>query len=117
MEESILTSLKMMLGIEVSDTTFDTEVLIHINAAFTMLDQLGLPNADTFIVNDDTANWSDILTGTVNLQNVKTFVYNKVRLGFDPPQNSFLVKAIEDQITELGWRIQVSLENAISTFV
>jgi hypothetical protein len=117
MEESILTSLKTMLGVEASDVSFDNELLIFINAAFTTLDQLGLPDADSFVVQDASASWGDILTGTTNLQNVKLFVYHTVRLGFDPPQNSFLVKAIEEQIGELTWRIQVSLENAMSTIV
>ena len=113
MVESILDSVKSQLGLSVSDTSFDDELLIHINSAFTSLDILGLPGAGAFSITDNVTEWSTILPVEPNQNHVKTYVFLKVKLIFDTPQNSFLVKAIEDQIEKLESLIQIQAENAI----
>lgn len=113
MEESILISTKKILGLSAEYTVFDPEVLTHINAAFFILHQLGVGPDDGFVVEDDTATWSqfELLDGSENSINlIKTYVYLKVRMLFDPPQTSFLIEAQENQITQYEWRLNVARE-------
>lgn len=107
--ESILTSIKKLLGPEESYDHFDTDIIIHINSALMVLNQLGVGPVDGFSISDKEAVWTDFVPEK-NVEAVKTYVYLKVRLIFDPPQSSFLVAAIEKQITELEWRLNVKAE-------
>lgn len=107
--ESILTSIKKLLGPEESYDHFDTDIIIHINSALMVLNQLGVGPVDGFSISDKEAVWTDFVPEK-NIEAVKTYVYLKVRLIFDPPQSSFLVAAIEKQITELEWRLNVKAE-------
>lgn len=107
--ESILTSIKKLLGPEESYDHFDTDIIIHINSALMVLNQLGVGPAEGFSISDKEAVWTDFVPEK-NVEAVKTYVYLKVRLIFDPPQSSFLVAAIEKQITELEWRLNVKAE-------
>jgi hypothetical protein len=115
-ETSILKSTKKILGIEADYTAFDLDVITHINSAFSTLTQLGIGPINGFMIEDDTATWGDFLgTSDLQLNNVKTYVYLKVRLVFDPPQTSFHLQAIKDQIQELEWRINVHREETAWT--
>ena len=107
METSILTSIKKLLGIDKEYTVFDTDLIIHINTAFFTLNQLGIGSSDGFSISDDTSEWEDFLEDRKDLEAVKTLVYLKTRLVFDPPQSGFLIDAINKQITELEWRINI----------
>lgn len=107
--ESILTSIKKLLGPEESYDHFDTDIIIHINSALMVLNQLGVGPVEGFSISDKEAVWTDFVPEK-NVEAVKTYVYLKVRLIFDPPQSSFLVAAIEKQITELEWRLNVKAE-------
>lgn len=107
--DSILTSIKKLLGIDESYTAFDPDIIIHINSAFAVLHQLGVERdtSTPFFISDATAKWSDFIDeGQVEF--VKSYVYMKVRLMFDPPQNSALLTAIKEQILEFEWRGVVS---------
>jgi hypothetical protein len=108
--ESILTSIKKLLGIEEDYIQFDTDVIIGINSALMNLNQLGIGPTEGFVVVDKTQNWTDLIGTRTDSEAVKLYVYFKTRLAFDPPQNSFLVEAINKQITELEWRLNVQAE-------
>jgi len=103
---SILDSIKQLLGIDVNDTSFDKELIIHINGALMILKQLGV-GPEFYSIKDKNNVWEEFTQGRKDLEIIKSFVYLKVRLMFDPPQNSFLVNSIEKQISEYEWRITV----------
>jgi hypothetical protein len=105
MEESILKSTKKILGLAEDYTAFDLDVITHINAAFSILDQLGVGPEGGFMIEDDTAVWSDFIAPRNQLNLVKTYVYLKVRSLFDPPTTSFLIQATNDHIKEYEWRL------------
>jgi hypothetical protein len=108
--DSILTSTKKVLGITEDYTPFDVDILMHINSVFSTLHQLGIGPELGFVVEDASATWSTFLDGDPRLNSVKTYVYLKVRLLFDPPGTSYLIQAIERQAQELEWRLNVVRE-------
>lgn len=110
MDASILTSTKKVLGIDESYTAFDPDVIMHINTAFATLSQLGIGPASGFMIEDNGPMWSDFIGDDLNLNPVKTYVYMRVRLAFDPPGTSFHINALEEQIKELEWRLNVHRE-------
>lgn len=107
---SILTSIKKVLGLPPEHTAFDEDVIIHINSVFSTLQQLGVGPAEGFMIEDNSVTWDAFLGGDPVLNNVKSYVYLRVRMLFDPPSNSFTQTAMEKQITELEWRINVNRE-------
>jgi hypothetical protein len=107
--DSILTSVKKLLGLTEDYTQFDVDCVIHINSALSVLNQLGVGPSQGFRIEDKTAIWSQFIDDP-RLENVKTYVYLFVRQFFDPPQNSFAVTAIEKQLEELAWRINLQGE-------
>lgn len=110
MEMSILTSIKKLLGIEKSYDHFDQEIIIHINSAFMNLNMLGIGPEEGFSIESDDAEWNNFIGQRTDLQAIKTYIYLKVRLLFDPPQMGYLVEAITKQISELEWRLTVQKE-------
>ena len=104
---SILNDTKHQLGLLPSDTAFDTDVTIHINSAFANLTQLGVGPSLGFEIEDDTKQWDEFTGGDPRLNAVKTYVYLKVKLAFDPPRSGFLTQSMERQIEELVYRINV----------
>lgn len=116
MDDSILTSIKKLLGITEEYTQFDTDIIMHINSVFSTLTQLGVGPAAGFMIEDDGAIWSEYLTPSdPRLNFVKTYIYLKVRLVFDPPQSSAVIDAINRNISELEWRINVAVDPGEST--
>jgi hypothetical protein len=110
METSILKCTKKILGLAPDYTVFDLDIITHINTVFTTLAQLGVGPAQGFMIEDDTATWEDFLTDDLQLNSVKTYVYLRVRMLFDPPTTSYLLDAAKQQIQELEWRISVHRE-------
>lgn len=110
MSESILTNTKKILGLAEDYTVFDTDIIIHINSVFSTLNQLGLGPEEGFMIEDATAVWDDFLSDDLRLNNVKTYVYLRVRVLFDPPTSSFGLAAMQEQIKELEWRLNVQRE-------
>ena len=110
--ESILDTIKKMLGIESDYTHFDIDIITNINTAFLNLQQIGVGPNSGFSITDNTTKWNDYISEE-NLEAVKTYVYLKVRLLFDPPTNAFLVDAMERQIMEIEWRLNVQVEGGI----
>lgn len=110
--ESILTSIKKMLGIEESYTHFDSDLVMHINSVFSILTQMGVGPSDGFSIEDEDKEWNDFLHGDpAKLSLVKSYIFLKVRLLFDPPQNSFAVESINRQISEFEWRLNVEADS------
>ena len=108
--ENILDSIKKLLGIDEMDFNFDQELIMHINSVFMVLNQLGVGPVGGFKISSNEEVWTDFLGTRLDLESVKSYIYLKVRLLFDPPQNSFLVGAIEKQIEENEWRLKVQVE-------
>ena len=102
--ESILTSIKKLLGIMSDYTNFDDDIIIHINTAFAMLNQLGAGPEGGFVIVDANSRWEDYTTEK-NLNMVKTYIYLKVRLLFDPPTSTALIESINRTLSEIEWRI------------
>lgn len=108
---SILTEIKKTLNLGPTDTSFDTDVIMHINSVFSILSQVGIGPANGFSIVDDSATWETFLGGdTPIFNNVKSYMYLKVRLLFDPPQNSFTLASLEKLAQELEWRLNVTRE-------
>lgn len=105
--QSILNSIKKTLGLEADYTAFDTEIIIHINSVFMILQQLGIGPENGFVISDANAEWSSFLNPGFQLELVKSYMYLKVRMLFDPPQNSSLLEAMNNQIAEFEWRLNV----------
>lgn len=111
METSILISTKKILGIDEDYTVFDHDIITHINTTFSILTQLGIGPITGFMIEDDTAQWDDFLDPLdLQLNLAKTYVYLKARQYFDPPTTSYLITAMEGQIQELEWRLNVHRE-------
>jgi hypothetical protein len=110
METSILKSTKKVLGLDPDYTPFDQDVITHINASFSSLNQLGVGPEAGFFIEDDSAEWDDYEVPEIQLQLIKTYIYLKCRILFDPPGTSFHLKASEDQIKEYEWRLNTMRE-------
>lgn len=109
MVDSILDTIKKMLGIPTNDTAFDSDILVGINSAFMILNQLGVGPETVFSIEDKDATWVDFLTEEVMYSAVKTYIYLFVRLVFDPPATSFVLEALRSQKAELEWRLNVQV--------
>ncbi len=115
MEQSILNSTKKVLQIGPEDSSFDLDVLTHINDAFSTLNDIGAGPPEGFVIEDDEAVWADFLPSSedlVILSKVKTFVFLHTRLLFDPPAMSFLIESMRTQINECLWRISARHEES-----
>lgn len=107
---SILISIKKMLGITEEQNQFDTDIIIHINTALMVLTQLGVGPSNGFAIIDDSAVWTDFVSDIERIEAIKTYVYLKVRLIFDPPQSAAAIESCTKMISELEWRINVVAE-------
>lgn len=110
METSILTSIKKMLGVAEDYTEFDEDIITHINSVFLNLTQLGVGPEEGFMIEDDTAVWEDFIVDSIRLQAVKTYMYLKVKLLFDPPLSSSVTESFTRMIAELEWRLNVAVD-------
>ena len=109
--DSILTSVKKIMGISEEDESFDTDLIMHINSVLMILNQLGVGPEDGFSITDKSAVWTDVIGDNKLIEATKTFVGLKVRLIFDPPTSSAMLDSINKTISELEWRINVMVEN------
>lgn len=109
--DSILTSIKKLLGITEDQTDFDIDIIMHINTVFTILNEMGVGPEEVFSISSKDEVWDNFIVDKRKYEKVKTYMYLKVRLYFDPPTNSTLMDAIRLQIDELEWRLTVSAEN------
>lgn len=111
-EDSILIGTKKILGIGADYDAFDLDIITHINAVFMTLNQLGIGPAEGFMIEDDSSKWQDFLGDDANLNAVRTYVYLRVRVLFDPPSTSFHLNSLQEQIKEFEWRLNVNREEA-----
>lgn len=107
---SILTSVKKMLGIAEEYDHFDSDIIMHINSVFAILTQLGVGPKEGFFIEDDTTSWSDFIQSNSLLNPVKSYMYLKVKLLFDPPISSSVIESTNRLISELEWRINVAAD-------
>ena len=112
MNDSILTSIKKLLGITEEYEHFDQDIIIHINSVFMILNQLGVGPSNGFSITDKTAVWSDFLSDETGIESVKSYIYLKVRLLFDPPTSSAVMESMNRMICELEFRLNVSAESS-----
>ena len=110
--ESILISIKKLLGIPKDDTQFDDDIIMHINSVLLNLTQLGVGPETGFSIEDDSSEWTDFvdIENNAQLHAIKTYIYLKVKLLFDPPLSSSVVDAMNRQISEFEWRLNAAVE-------
>lgn len=105
MENSILTSTKKILGISEDYEVFDLDITTHINAAFSVINQIGLGPDEGFMIEDEDAEWGDLGLPLNQMNLLRTYVFLKVRMLFDPPNTSFVIDAMNTQIQEYESRL------------
>ncbi len=110
METSILTSIKKLLGVAEDYTEFDEDIITHINSVLLNLNQLGVGPEEGFMIEDDAACWEDFIYDETKLQAVKSYIYLKVKLLFDPPLSSSVTESYNRMIAELEWRLNVAVD-------
>lgn len=105
--ESILDSIKKLIGIEDTETYFDSDIVTGVNSAFSSLNQIGIGPDDGFSISDNTKVWNNYLTDVRTLELVKSYVHLKTKLLFDPPSSSSIVEIINKEISEFEWRLNI----------
>lgn len=115
MQDSILVTIRKLVCGDPYANHFDTDLLVHINACFSVLNQLGVGPEKGFVVTDETQNWSDYTADSTVLNLVKTYITLKVRLIFDPPLTSSVLEAMNKEISQLEWRLNVAVDPVKST--
>lgn len=108
--KSILTSIKKQLGITEEYEHFDQDIIMHINSVFSILTQVGVGPLDGFSINDKTSKWSDFIKDDKKLSMVKTYIYLKVKLLFDPPMSSSVMESYNKTCSELEWRMNIEVD-------
>lgn len=111
MDNSILDDIKKLLNIPVDYLVFDQDIIIHINSVFSTLKQLGIGPSDGFEITGDDEVWSEFIGTDKRYSAVRTYIYLRVRLLFDPPNTSYLLQAQSEQIKELEWRLNTDRED------
>ena len=109
--DSILTSIKKLLGITEEYTHFDQDIIMHINSVFSMLTQMGVGPESGFRISDKNATWDEFVGDTIKIEMVKSYAYAKVRLMFDPPSNGSLTESLNNIIREFEWRLNVECDD------
>ena len=112
--DSILDTIKKMLGLETDYTDFDTDIIVLINSALMTLTQIGIGPSSGFTISDNSKTWVDFIGDSESLEGVKAYVYMKVRIIFDPPTSATVLEAINRNITELEVRLNIQAETPIS---
>lgn len=108
MENSILLSIKKLLGIDAEYDIFDQDLIMHINSTLSILNQLGIGPSNGFSISDSSAVWSDFIDNDPRLESVKSYIYMKVKMLFDPPTSSALIESTNKLISELEWRLSIT---------
>ena len=108
---SILTSIKKLLGIAEDYEHFDADLIMHINSVFMILHQLGVGPSEGFLIKDEDATWDEFIQGETNIEAVRSYVYLKTKLLFDPPLSSAVIESTNRLISELEWRLNVAADS------
>lgn len=112
--ESILTSIKKLLGITKEYDHFDPDIIMHINSVFMILTQMGVGPSDGFTIEDETTTWFDFTADMTKIEAVKSYIYLKVKLLFDPPTSGIVTESMNRMISELEFRLNVNAESTDS---
>lgn len=115
MEVSILNTIKKMLGIDVDDVSFDVDIITEINSVFLSLNQLGVGTKDVYHIENKENNWSEFLSDFNFLESVKTYIYIKTRLMFDPPSSQTSSDALDRKASEIEFRLLVQTTEGTQT--
>lgn len=110
MEQSILTSIKKLLGIPAEYEHFDQDLIMHINSVFMILNQLGVGPEEGFHIEDDTVFWQDYVEDPDELQAIKSYIHLKTKLLFDPPASGTIMECYKQMINEMEWRLNVAVD-------
>lgn len=110
--ESILTSVKKMLGITEEYEHFDQDIIMHINSVFMILTQLGVGPPEGFFIESSLESWTDFVEDTSQIEGIKSYMYMKVKLLFDPPDRASVMESYNRLISEFEWRLNVAAENS-----
>jgi len=110
MEESILKGTKRTLGLTDDYTVFDQDIIMHINTVFSTLTQLGVGPPEGYMIESDQDLWDDFISDDPTYNSIRSYMYLRVRMLFDPPPTSYAIDAIERQIKELEWRLNQNRE-------
>lgn len=106
--DSILNTVKKFIGFDADYTAFDSDIILLINSELSTLFQAGVgPQDHAFRITDSTATWSDFMGTKTNIESVKDFISIRVKMVFDPPQNSFVMEAYKAKADELLFRLNV----------
>lgn len=105
MTDSILTSIKLLLGMTEEYTAFDPQIIMHINSVFMILNQMGVGPDEPFMIRGKDEIWAEFMEEG-DIESVKEYIYCKVRLVFDPPQGS-VIDILNKRVDELEWRLHV----------
>jgi len=108
--ESILTSIKKLLGPTEEYDHFDPDIIMHINSVLSNLTLLGVGPAEGFSIQDANDTWDEFIGDDPRLNHVKTYIYLRVRLVFDPPSSSAVIEAMKKEIDKLEWLLNVAAE-------
>lgn len=114
MLESVLETLRVLAGLDSSDPSYDTELIIHANTMLMALTQMGVGPASGFVITGTGEKWSDFLGSSVGFEAAKTYIELKIKLIFDPPSSSFAIQAMKEQIEEIGWRLTWQADRLIA---
>ena len=109
--ESILTSIKKLLGIAEEYEHFDADIIMHINSVFSTLTQLGVGPSEGFRIRDEDSTWDEFLADRKDIESVKSYMHLRVKLLFDPPLNSAVIESMNRMIEEFEWRLNVAVES------
>ena len=109
---SILDSTKRALGIPSEYDVFDETVILHINSIFATLQQMGVGPDEGFMIVDDAQEWDSFTDTKKIINNVKSYMFLRVKLLFDPPTTGFTTESMTRQVTEMEWRLQVAAQTA-----
>lgn len=109
--DSILQSIKKLLGLDENYDAFDDDVIMHINSVLMILTQLGVGPKNGFSITGEEETWGDYLGEDISkLSAVKTYVYLKVKTMFDPTSSSVVNEATKEMLKELEWRLNSEIE-------
>lgn len=110
MDNSILTTIKKLLGLPEEVEHYDMDIIVHINSTLFTLSQIGVGPTNGFSISDKDAVWSDFVSSEQNLEAIKSYIFIKVRILFDPPASSAALNALTEAAKEYEWRLQVATD-------
>ena len=111
--ESILNSIKKLLGPSAEQTHFDPDIIMHINSVFSILTHMGVGPVKGFRIQDDLNTWEEFIQGSEKIELVKSYIHIRVKLLFDPPLNSAVIAAMKEDIREMEWRLNSIAESTL----